>query len=269
MRLLPRSIHADKLESFSNFVFNNAAAVANRGRWGDFFRDQMGKSFDGRIILDVGCFDASFLIGIARKNPRSAFVGLDWKCKPLCDGAETITGMELKNVSLLRARGSDIAHIFGAGELDEVWVFHPELCAEEESHSRLLDARFLHDVHATLRDESSVFAFKTDHRDHFDWMVTRCGQHFVIAMQSNDYWNDSAALADATARLFSGELTKYERRFVKKRRPIYYVEMRKKRRSAMAAAVTTSADMAAAAEGVSSAAEGAVERSAAAEGSAE
>jgi hypothetical protein len=52
---------------------------------------------------------------------------------------------------------------------------------------------------------------------------------FEVAMNSADFWNDSAALADTAGRLFSQRATLFESRFVKKRFPIYYFELRKRR----------------------------------------
>lgn len=271
---LPRSIYAERLRDFADFAFGEERAFEHRGGWRDFFGKRIGPTFDGRVILDVGCFDAAYLSRIAARFPNTAFVGLDWKCKALHDGAQRIAGLGLCNVALLRARGQDVLKVFSPLEVDEVWVFHPDPCAREvELKNRLIGERFLMDVHQVLRADTSTLSLKTDHPGYYQWVLGLLGlpepewfrvacdpatSHqstppvqrvrtrdlmpreklpnaneairacFDVTMNSADYWHDSAALAHSVDRCFAGEVTLFESRFVKKRLPIYYLEMRKK-----------------------------------------
>jgi hypothetical protein len=45
---------------------------------------------------------------------------------------------------------------------------------------------------------------------------------------SADFWNDRPAQAHVAGRKFSGEMTAFESRFVRKRMPIYFVALRKR-----------------------------------------
>jgi len=232
---LPRSVYSEKLRGFSDLAFSDQAAFQFRGRWGDFFRQRMGSGFNGRVVLEVGCFDVGFLSKIAMKHPTTAFVGLDWKCKAIYDGAQRVAALNLKNIALLRARGSDLLKIFGEVEVNEIWVFHPEVSKGKEV--RLIGEPFLLDAHRILRDSSSLLSFKTDHPDYYQWMLgffdnanpsASIRGRFNLMMKSSNFWEDPAALAHAAPRDFAGEVTFYENRFIKKRRPIHYIEMRKK-----------------------------------------
>ena len=78
-----RSVYADKLCEFSEFAWGDYAAFERRDRWSSFFRERIGPSFENRIILEIGCFDAGYLCSIAAKHPATAFIGLDWKAKSL------------------------------------------------------------------------------------------------------------------------------------------------------------------------------------------
>lgn len=276
---LPRSAYSAKLREFPDFAFGDHAAFQHRGQWQDYFRRRIGPTFDGRLILEIGCFDAEYLSTIAAKYPTSGFVGLDWKCKPLYDGARRIAELGVGNVALLRARGQDVAKLFADGELDEIWVFHPDPCDRDvELKNRLIAEPFLMDVHRVLRDSTSVLALKTDHPGYYQWVLglfgmpepqaflgardegtnrimfqgaSRAGtprvrardlmrgqdlpkpseairRRFEVAMNSANYWADSTALAHTATRCFSGEVTLFESRFVRKRMPIYYFELRKK-----------------------------------------
>ena len=125
-RPLPRSAYANKLRDFPDFTFPDGDAFIRRGQWRSFFQERIGPTFDNRIILELGCADASLLTTVAAKHPTTAFIGLDWKCKPLYDGATRITTLNLSNIALLRSRAQDILEIFGEREVDEIWLFHPD-----------------------------------------------------------------------------------------------------------------------------------------------
>jgi tRNA G46 methylase TrmB len=172
----PRSIFAEKLRAFTDLAFVDAAAFAHRGQWREWFESRMGGTFDGRIILEIGCADAAFLARIATKHPTSAFIGLDWKYKALHDGAQRVADAGLRNVALLRGRGQDVSTLFGPAEIDEVWVFHPDPCAREaELKNRLIAEPFLTEVHAVLRGCGSAVTLKTDHPGYYQWVLSLFG----------------------------------------------------------------------------------------------
>lgn len=275
----PRSVYAGRLREFPDLALADQAAWQHHGRWSDLFRQRIGHAFSGRVIFEIGCFDAEFLARIAASHPDTAFVGLDWKCKAIYDGAQRLADMGLRNVMLLRGRGQDAMRIFGPGEVDEVWVFHPDPCDREiELKNRLIGEPFLRDVHQILRNSTSLLALKTDHPGYYQWVlgllglpepawfqpareqaITRSAKHsgsaiplprvracdvmpsdripqrsddigkwFDVAMNSADYWHDPAAIAQTADRCFAGETTLFEKRFIKKGLPIYYLELQKK-----------------------------------------
>lgn len=56
---------------------------------------------------------------------------------------------------------------------------------------------------------------------------TALAQQFEVSAHSADFWNDDAARRASAARCFAGEATAFETRFVHKRLPIYYLEVKK------------------------------------------
>lgn len=252
-----RSVYAERLCEFSEFAFGDEEVFQHHGRWVDFFRRRMGATFGGRIVFEVGCADAAFISRIAAKHPDVAFIGIDWKAKAAYDGAHRIAELGLRNVALLRGRAQNVLKIFAAREVDEVWLFHPDPCDRDvELKNRLYAPPFLSDVRQTLRDRSSVLALKTDHPGYYQWALALLGlpepdwtrsrtrmrdlmrpadipapsetirRDFEVTMNSASYWHDPAAIDHTAARPFAGDATSYESRFLKKRLPIYYVELR-------------------------------------------
>ena len=173
---LPRSIYSARLNEFGEFAFGDRAAFQHCGHWRDFFRRRIGPAFNGRIIVEIGCSDAAYLSHIAAKHPACGFVGVDWKCKPLYDGAQLVAERGLANVALLRARGQDVARIFAEREIAEVWVFHPDPCDRDvELKNRLIAEPFLRDVHKILHAGTSILSLKTDHPGYYQWVLALFG----------------------------------------------------------------------------------------------
>jgi tRNA G46 methylase TrmB len=118
--------------------------------------------------------------------------------------------------------------------VDEIWLFHPDPCDTAiELNNRLIAEPFLNDVHRVLRDDRSTFSLKTDHAGYYQWTLTlmpnpTLRRNFEVTINSADYWNDRDAQARTAGCCFSGEVTTYESRFMKKRLPIYFIEIMKK-----------------------------------------
>ena len=173
---ISRSIYGQKLHEFAEFTFGDQGVFQHRGEWRRFFQERIGPSFDGRVILEIGCFDAAYLSRIAANHPHTAFVGLDWKCKALYDGGQRIAALGQRNIALLRARGQDLLKIFAPLEVNEIWVFHPDPCARDvELKNRLLAEPFLMDVHQVLADSASTLSLKTDHPGYYQWVLALFG----------------------------------------------------------------------------------------------
>lgn len=258
-----RSAFADLLAASPHALVDDAAFTL-RDRWHPQFAEKIGPRFNRRLVLEIGCNDAEFLARVAAKHPDMGFVGLDWKYRALHMAAERIGDAQLKNVTLLRARAQDVSRLFAPGELDEIWIFHPDPCDRDvELANRLIAEPFLVDAHRALRASGdSVFALKTDHPGYYQWTLALLGlaqprwftRHevnsprtkvkelmkpgdlpatslrakslFDVTSNSADLWQDAAALSHVATRAFAGDTTTYESRFRRKRLPIYYIELR-------------------------------------------
>jgi tRNA G46 methylase TrmB len=253
-----RSAYADPFLAAGDFAFADEATFAHRGRWRTFFAARIGQTYAGRAIFEIGCNDGELLAAVAARHPEMAFVGIDWKFRALHTAAQRVTSAQLKNVALLHGRGQDIARIFGDGEVDEVWLLHPDPCDKpQELRNRILAEPFLLNVHRVLVADGSLI-LKTDHAGYYQWALELFGlphpdgiarvrqkdlmsppplpkrsdaaiQRFSITGNSLDYWHDPAARANASDRIFDEAATPFESRFLRKRYPIYYLEMTKRR----------------------------------------
>lgn len=235
---LPRSAYVGKLQEFPDIAFTDQGALQHRGKWSEFFQKRIGTTFSGELILEIGCFDAALLSAIAAEHPAAAFVGIDWKCKAIYDGAKRIFEHALPNIVLLRARGQDLLKLFAQAEVDEIWIFHPDPCDKQaERKNRLIAPSFLDSAHTILKSDSSTLTLKTDFPDYYRSVLDLLESSnpfretgFEVTANSTDYWHDQAALSHSICRYFAGKTTMYENRFLKRQQRIFFVEMQKKER---------------------------------------
>ena len=178
-----RSAFADRLLEFPDFVFSDGREFSKRGAWRDYFASRMSAESGEpasptrphQLIFEIGCNDAALLARVAAKHPATAFIGIDWKYRALHAAAERVAAAGLRNVALLHGRGQDVSKIFADGEVDEVWVFHPDPCDKpRELPNRLIGEPFLLDVHRVLRDGRSLI-LKTDHPGYYQWVLGLLG----------------------------------------------------------------------------------------------
>lgn len=258
----PRSNVAHRLVELGDVVLADEAALGRHAQWRDFYRSRIGLKFDEKLIFEIGCGNADFLARIAQLHPTTAFVGLDWKYKSIFNAGRRARDLQLNNLAFIRGRGQDISRIFSAHELDEVWLFHPDPSARpKELPNRIINDSFMIDLHAAIRPHAS-FCFKTDHAGYFQWILAlldisapkwfgekvegapkiRPGDlletnqlpdksktildRFKLIHHSPDFWNDPRALELADHHLFGRTTTPFESRFVRKRLPIYFVELK-------------------------------------------
>jgi tRNA (guanine-N7-)-methyltransferase len=219
------------LLEYREFAFSDGAEFARRGAWRACFAERIGASFDGRVIFEIGCNDAAFLARVAAKHPTTAFIGIDWKYRALHTAAERVAASGLRNVALLHGRAQDVQKIFGDEEVDEIWVFHPDPCDKpQELRNRLIAEPFLADVHRVLRSGGGLM-LKTDHAEYYRsavHVVASLASRFELAMSSENFWNDGRARSRTEGRSFADEITSFEARFLKKRLPIFYLELTKR-----------------------------------------
>jgi tRNA (guanine-N7-)-methyltransferase len=150
----------------------------------------------------------------AAARPEAAYIGLDWKFKPIFRGAEKATKKALSNVIFFRAHAERLPYMFGPGEIDFLYLFFPDPWAKKsQKKNRFVTPERLRKVHELLRP-GGVFHIKTDHLEYFEWMEN-------AFRETEDLWN----VLEHTRDLHEGhpdptslqipQVTLFERLFIK------------------------------------------------------
>lgn len=111
-------------EDFPNVIQPSRDEVLNnfslQGQWNEEFQRK------APLILELGCGKGEYTVGLARKNPENNYIGIDIKGARFWRGAKTALEEDLDNVRFLRAQIELIDHLFGAKEVDEIWITFPD-----------------------------------------------------------------------------------------------------------------------------------------------
>ena len=110
-----------------------------KGKW-----NKQAFKNDNPIVLELGCGKGEYSIGLAKKNPKKNFIGIDIKGARFWKGAKDAKDNRLKNVYFVRCQIELIRQIFEENEISEIWITFPDpqIKSKREKH-RLINLHFI------------------------------------------------------------------------------------------------------------------------------
>ena len=186
-----------------------------KGKW-----NRLYFSNENPIILELACGKGEYSIGMGKLFPEKNFIGMDIKGDRIARGSRSAIEEGLTNVGFLRAGIQYSDEFFDSGELDEIWLIHPDpQVRDRDENKRLTNMRFL-DNYAKYLKKGGVFCLKTDNTFLYEYTLEMMGKR-------TDY-----QLIDHTDDLYQSDLlaehydvkTHYEKIFVEKGYSIKYIK---------------------------------------------
>ena len=92
-----------------------------RGCWNSSFFHN-----DGPIVLELGCGQGEYTVGLAGLFPDKNFIGVDIKGARMWTGAKMSLERGMTNVAFLRTVIELIERFFAPGEVSEIWITFPD-----------------------------------------------------------------------------------------------------------------------------------------------
>jgi tRNA (guanine-N7-)-methyltransferase len=224
-----RNPYAKKVGTFQDRIFSDNETEKNRGNWRSFFPDTAASKVTSprQLHVEIGCNAGHVVVEWAAQNPQNAYIGLDWKWKPIYRGAEKGFKRKLGNLLFFRAHAVRLSQMFAPGEIDRLYLFFPDPWQKKSQlKNRFLTADQLRDVHALLAP-SGVFHIKTDHAGYFDWMIAAIEETREL-WDVQDLTRDLHAGNPAPQKLTIPEVTLFERLFIQDGLPIHSVRLVRK-----------------------------------------
>ena len=215
-----RNPYSGKVQELKGRVFSDNESEAFGGRWREQFLDASKYSASASsaerrpLHVEVGCNAGHVVVEWATRDPKTAFIGLDWKFKPIFRGTEKGIKRGLSNLIFLRAHADRIGFTFGPGEIDFLALYFPDPWAKKKQlKNRWLTAERLRSV-AELVRPGGIFHIKTDHLGYFEWMEDAVSQ-VPDLWEVVEHTRDLHARNPAPEKLKIPEVTLFESLFIK------------------------------------------------------
>lgn len=190
---------------------------ALKGKWKqDFFKN------DNPLIIELGCGKGEYSVGLAERYPNKNFVGIDIKGARFWRGAKTAVESEMYNVAFVRTQIELIDHIFGEGEVDEIWITFPDPQIKyKRTKHRMTNASFL-DLYKKILQPTGVVNLKTDSEFMHGYtlgLLHGLG-HDVLYANHNVYKNEGSPNEVTAIQTF------YEKQYLEINKAITYIRFK-------------------------------------------
>lgn len=122
-------------------------------------------------VVELGAGTGLFSVELATLHPDKQFVAVDVKGDRLQKGAYEAETRGLKNLHFVRARADQLADLFKAHSVEQLWITFPDPFPKDRSAGRrMTHPKFLKTYREVLAGGGSLY-LKHDSRDFFLWSL--------------------------------------------------------------------------------------------------
>lgn len=187
-----------------------------KGNW----RKEVFKN-DNPIVVELACGRGEYTTGLAQVYPDKNFIGIDIKGDRIWKGGNVVDEKDLTNAAFLRTHIQNLANFFEQGEIDEIWIVHPDPRPKErDAKRRMTHPRFLN-MYKDLIKAGGLIRFKTDSKELFEYSVETLVQEKVNLEAVTFDLYESELMND-----HHGIVTRYEKQFTKLGHKVHYLKFR-------------------------------------------
>ncbi len=193
--------------SESRFVVQNYKEMKNK--WKEFFGST------NPIHIEIGMGKGRFIMDLAKLHPEINYIGIEKYSSVLIRGIQKMEIEELPNLFFIRMDAEEITEVFGAGEVDKIYLNFSDPWPKDRHAKRRLPSReFLARYHEILAKEGNL-EFKTDNKDLFAFALEELEPAgWKLDKVTYDLHHDEEMMA-------GNVMTEYEERFSSMGNPIY------------------------------------------------
>lgn len=188
-----------------------------KGQWNN-------TQFDNRhpIVLELACGRGEYTTGLARVFPEKNFIGVDIKGARIWKGMKLAKAEGLANVAFLRTQIDHLNRFFSRGEVDEIWIIHPDPRPKNRDEKRRLTSLKYLQIYRQVLKKGRWVHLKTDNDGLFEYSLE--------LLQSLPYVQELQYTRDLYHSPYKKDHfdieTRYELQFVQKGCTIKYLKFR-------------------------------------------
>ena len=198
-------------------ILRSDDAASCRGRW----HEEFGR--EAPLHVEVGVGNGFFFSSMAERHPERNWVGVEIRFKRVWLTAKKCRNNQSEErVRLARYDGTALSDLFATGEVDALYVNHPDPWPKDRwAKNRLLGPSFLEMVAALLKPGAEL-RLKTDHRINVDALVAAADEHpgFEVVAVCEDIESEGTPWGEDI-------VTNYQRKFYERGEPVYAVQVRR------------------------------------------
>ena len=202
--------YSDKIRTLPGRAFTDSDTEQHRGRWRVAFPDSQRTGRE--LHVEVGCNAGHVTLEWAARNPEHAFIGVDWKFKPIYRAAEKALKRKLDNVLFLRAHAERLEYI------DRLYLFFPDPWPKKAHwKNRFITTEEILRILPLLK-RGGIFHIKTDHPGYFDWIedaLKSARSESKIKWDTIERSTDLHAQHPAPSQLQIPDVTLFEKLFIR------------------------------------------------------
>ena len=146
-------------------AYRIAAPEEMKGRW------QSLKPDASALWVEVGCGKGKFTAETAQANPDVLLIAVERCREAMVVAMEKAKSMDLKNVFFIDMDVEKIEEIFGAEEIDRLFINFPDPWPRKKNAKRRLTHRGFLDKYCRVVKTGGEFHFKTDNAPLFEFSV--------------------------------------------------------------------------------------------------
>ena len=134
-----------------------------KGKWRSLFEKE-GKavSQDTPLHLEIGCGKGAFILELAKRNPETLFVAVEFCREAMLLAVEKVFAEGLANVLFLNADAAKLAEYFDPAEVDVIYLNFSDPWPKARHAKRRLTAPSFLEVYRTILKKEGFIRQKTD-----------------------------------------------------------------------------------------------------------
>lgn len=168
-------------------------------------------------VIEVGAGTGLFSLELAKANPDKVYAAIDLKADRLQTGAYQAIDEGVTNIYFIRARADQLAEMFAANSLTEIWLTFADPFPKRRSAGRRMSHPTFLKIYRQLLKSGGQFKLKHDNPMFFNWSLEQLvASGWQIEQLSFDL-HDSDMPASAKI------MTTYEQRWIGEGRISQYV----------------------------------------------
>lgn len=114
------------------------------------------------IVLELGCGQGEYTVGLAKANPDKNFIGVDIKGNRIWTGAKACLENNIQNAAFLRTRIDFIEHCFAEEEVSEIWITFPDPQPQKPRAKKRLTHPLFLERYKKILQKGGILHLKTD-----------------------------------------------------------------------------------------------------------